>query len=188
MAAKRRTIAKTVSLMLTPEQASKLSLAEQIGELSLIPRNPDDEEAAEWAEYTIDDLLADGDKNSREKEQGTSTRTSRRTRPRYEWLLERDSIEARRKAAVPHGNCRSARRSRSAVRRRDGQADPPEAATTPAAAGPTLEPSPDRQQRATTRRPRAADSDASKMLDEFPIDFDDTEVMNPRRGTGEPAM
>ena len=42
-----RTIAKTVSLMLTPEQASKLSLAEQIGELSLIPRNPDDDEAAD---------------------------------------------------------------------------------------------------------------------------------------------
>src|SRR6185503_1357490 len=52
-----KTIAKTISLMLTPEQASKLSLAEQIGELSLIPRNPDDEEAADWSEYTVDDLL-----------------------------------------------------------------------------------------------------------------------------------
>lgn len=65
-----RTIAKTVSLMLTPEQASKLALAEQVGEISLTPRNPDDDEAAEWTEYTIEDLLADGERGSREKEQG----------------------------------------------------------------------------------------------------------------------
>lgn len=65
-----RTIAKTVSLMLTPEQASKLSLAEQIGEISLTPRNPDDDATADWTEYTIEDLLADGTSGSREKEQG----------------------------------------------------------------------------------------------------------------------
>jgi pilus assembly protein CpaB len=65
-----RTIAKTVSLMLLPDQASKLSLAEQIGELSLIPRNPDDQEAGNWSEVTIEDLLQDGDINTREKEQG----------------------------------------------------------------------------------------------------------------------
>ena len=68
--ADERTIAKTVSLMLTPEQASKLALAEQVGEISLIPRNPDDEASAEWTEYTIEDLLQDGDKGSRAKEQG----------------------------------------------------------------------------------------------------------------------
>jgi pilus assembly protein CpaB len=66
-----KTIAKTVSLMLTPEQASKLSLAEQIGEISLIPRNPDDEAATDFQEYTVDDLLSGGEKNSRAKEQGT---------------------------------------------------------------------------------------------------------------------
>jgi Flp pilus assembly protein CpaB len=66
-----KTIAKTVSLMLTPEQASKMSLAEQIGEISLIPRNPDDDSNAEFQEYTVDDLLSGGgEKNSREKEQG----------------------------------------------------------------------------------------------------------------------
>ncbi len=64
-----RTIAKTISLMLTPEQASKLSLAERVGEISLIPRNPDDEEVSDWSEYTIEDLLANGDKSNREKEQ-----------------------------------------------------------------------------------------------------------------------
>lgn len=69
-----KAIAKTVSLMLTPEQASKLALAEQIGEISLVPRNPDDEETAGWSEYTVEDLLGDGDKNSRAKEQGTSAK------------------------------------------------------------------------------------------------------------------
>lgn len=64
-----RTIAKTVSLLLTPEQASKLTLAENLGQVSLIPRNPDDEESGELAEYSTDDLLSDGGKNSREKEQ-----------------------------------------------------------------------------------------------------------------------
>ncbi len=63
-------VAKTVSLMLTPEQASKLSLAEEIGEISLIPRNPDDDSSADWSEYTVDDLMSSGEKNSREKEQG----------------------------------------------------------------------------------------------------------------------
>jgi pilus assembly protein CpaB len=71
--AEERSIAKTVSLMLTPVQASQLTLAEQVGELSLIPRNPDDEEVADWNEIKIEDLLASGTSaaaNSREKEQG----------------------------------------------------------------------------------------------------------------------
>jgi len=71
-----RTIAKTVSLMLTPEQASKLSLAEKIGEISLIPRNPDDEAPADWTEYTVEDLLAEGETNSRAKEQGRESATA----------------------------------------------------------------------------------------------------------------
>ncbi len=67
-----RTIAKTVSLMLTPKQASELTLAEQVGELSLIPRNPDDEEVADWNEIKIEDLLSSNSDsaNSRGKEQG----------------------------------------------------------------------------------------------------------------------
>jgi pilus assembly protein CpaB len=64
-----RTVAKTISLLLTPEQASKLTLAENLGQVSLIPRNPDDEESGEMAEYSTSDLLSDGGKSSREKEQ-----------------------------------------------------------------------------------------------------------------------
>jgi pilus assembly protein CpaB len=63
------TIAKTISLLLTPEQATKMNLAEHMGEISLIPRNPDDEEAANTAEFSSDDLLSDGGKSSRALEQ-----------------------------------------------------------------------------------------------------------------------
>jgi pilus assembly protein CpaB len=83
-----RTIAKTVSLMLLPDQASKLSLAEQIGELSLIPRNPDDQEASTWSEVTIEDLLADGDVNSREKEQGRDEVAEVETAPSTDSLVD----------------------------------------------------------------------------------------------------
>src|SRR6185295_12617428 len=65
-----RSVAKTISLLLKPDQASKLSLAAQIGEISLIPRNPDDEEAAATPEMTVDDLLTSSDMNSRAGEQG----------------------------------------------------------------------------------------------------------------------
>lgn len=65
-----RTVAKTISLLLTPEQASKLTLAENLGLVSLIPRNPDDEESGDMIEYSTNDLLSDGGKSSREKEQG----------------------------------------------------------------------------------------------------------------------
>ena len=70
-----RSVAKTISLLLKPEQASKLSLAAQIGEISLIPRNPDDEESAATPETTVEDLLTGNDMNSRAKEQGETKRT-----------------------------------------------------------------------------------------------------------------
>jgi pilus assembly protein CpaB len=62
-------IAKTISLLLTPEQATKMTLAEHLGEISLIPRNPDDEESASTMEFSSDDLLSDGGKSSRKDEQ-----------------------------------------------------------------------------------------------------------------------
>ena len=65
-----RTIPKTVSLVVTPEQASKIDLAQNLGALSLIPRNPNDEATVSAVEVTADDLFSDvGAKNDREKEQ-----------------------------------------------------------------------------------------------------------------------
>jgi pilus assembly protein CpaB len=74
-----RTVAKTVSLLLTPDQASKLGLAENLGEVSLIPRNPDDEDTGTWAEYSADDLLGTTEAGSREKEQGVDDQSSHGT-------------------------------------------------------------------------------------------------------------
>ena len=65
-----RTVAKTVSLIVTPQQANRITTAENLGEVSLIPRHPDDEKIVEDWEQSIDDLIARSDANSREKEQG----------------------------------------------------------------------------------------------------------------------
>ncbi|TWT90666.1 SAF domain protein [Pseudobythopirellula maris] len=68
--AESKNIPKTVSLLVTPEQASKLDLAQNLGELSLIPRNPNDEGASKIIEITAADLLGTGSsKNTRKKEQ-----------------------------------------------------------------------------------------------------------------------
>jgi pilus assembly protein CpaB len=75
------TIAKTISLLLTPEQATKMNLAEHMGEISLIPRNPDDEEAANTAEFSSDDLLSDGGKSSRKDEQGAAKEEEKKPAP-----------------------------------------------------------------------------------------------------------
>lgn len=65
-----RAIPKTVSLLVTPEQASKLDLAQNLGELSLIPRNPNDETASAMVEVTIEDILGTrSERNTRKDEQ-----------------------------------------------------------------------------------------------------------------------
>ncbi|MEM8864229.1 MAG: Flp pilus assembly protein CpaB [Planctomycetota bacterium] len=66
-----RTIPKTVSLVVTPEQASKIDLAQNLGSLSLIPRNPNDEITTSSVEVTADSLFTSdfGSKNTREDEQ-----------------------------------------------------------------------------------------------------------------------
>ena len=65
-----RTIAKTISLVLTPEQANKVAFAEQVGELSLIPRSPNDDATVDSNVVTFDELMGNTNaKNSREQEQ-----------------------------------------------------------------------------------------------------------------------
>jgi pilus assembly protein CpaB len=64
-----RNVAKTVSLVVTPAQANKITLAENLGEVSLIPRHPDDEGVVEDAEQSAEDLLNPSSANSREREQ-----------------------------------------------------------------------------------------------------------------------
>ncbi|NOY30215.1 MAG: Flp pilus assembly protein CpaB [Planctomycetes bacterium] len=71
--AEARTVAKTVSLIVTPQQANRITTAENLGDISLIPRHPDDEKIVDDWEQSIDDLLARSDSNSREFEQGERT-------------------------------------------------------------------------------------------------------------------
>ena len=175
----RTTIAKTVSLMLTPEQASKLTLAEQIGEISLIPRNPDDEEAADWSEYTVDDLLPNGEKNSREKEQGRNGKTQPSEPIASRWLVaERDQQHAhRRERAVPHGDRRSQDVREVLFDAETGRIDSDARRTTRASAGPTLRSIAQAAPQATTLPPSPATH--AKMLDDFPINFDATQEIVP---------
>jgi len=63
-----RTIAKTVSLVVTPQQANRMTTAENLGSISLIPRHPDDDSIVEDWEQDAEDLLARSDSNTREKE------------------------------------------------------------------------------------------------------------------------
>lgn len=66
-----RSIPKTVSLLVKPGQAAKIDLAQNLGELSLIPRNPNDEGASGHSEVTAADLLGDGARlNLRQQERG----------------------------------------------------------------------------------------------------------------------
>ena len=65
-----KSIPKTVSLLVLPQQASKIDLAQNLGELSLIPRNPNDEAASAFNEITASDLLGSGmSRNERANEQ-----------------------------------------------------------------------------------------------------------------------
>jgi Flp pilus assembly protein CpaB len=166
--AEERTIAKTVSLMLTPEQASKLSLAEQIGEISLTPRNPDDDATAEWNEYTIDDLLADGEKGSRAKEQGRDEESEQPT--------DNGGLLSAIRAAVPPPKppfrmeiveAQDVREMLFDVETGKPIRGPAEDA---AVGGPRVNPS------SPTNPASGGDSakstgDSDKMLDDFPIDF-----------------
>ncbi|QDS98972.1 Flp pilus assembly protein CpaB [Adhaeretor mobilis] len=66
-----RTIAKTVSLVVTPKQANTITLAENLGDVSLIPRNADDEAIISDNEVDIDSLLGRSTSNNREMERST---------------------------------------------------------------------------------------------------------------------
>jgi pilus assembly protein CpaB len=64
-----RNVAKTISLIVTPAQANRITLAENLGEISLNPRNPDDDKIVEDSEQSVDELFGRSTANSREKEQ-----------------------------------------------------------------------------------------------------------------------
>jgi pilus assembly protein CpaB len=164
--AEERTIAKTVSLMLTPEQASKLSLAEQVGEVSLIPRNPDDDATAEWGEFTIQDLLEGGEKSSREQEQGRDLADDDTDASDSAGLLS--AVRAAVPPAVPPFRMEIVEAQDVREMLFDADTGKPIRPAVPDSnsAGPTVTPS---------ATPDTTDGDlpgdAEQLLDDFPIDF-----------------
>jgi pilus assembly protein CpaB len=169
-----RSVAKTISLLLKPDQASKLALAAQIGEISLIPRNPDDEEAAQTPETTVDDLLTGSDMNSRAKEQGESKSTK-------ESSATNSLLSAVRAAAAPKPPFRMEIVEAQGVREVlfDAETGRPVRPSVDTAPGPTLHPTsstpagpvPTGASAAPATPPAAAPASAEKVLDDFPVDF-----------------
>lgn len=71
-----KNIPKTVSLLVKPQQASSLDLAQNLGKLSLIPRNPNDETSTVAVEMNVLDLLGGRSKiNKRVEEQAREVTT-----------------------------------------------------------------------------------------------------------------
>jgi pilus assembly protein CpaB len=68
-----RSVAKTVSLIVTPAQANRITLAENMGEVSLIPRHPDDDKIVEDFEQGADELFGRSTANSRAQEQSAKS-------------------------------------------------------------------------------------------------------------------
>ena len=68
--AEARTVAKTVSLVVTPDQANRIATAENLGEISLIPRHPDDDKIVDDLKQTTEFIFGKSDANSRRLEQG----------------------------------------------------------------------------------------------------------------------
>jgi pilus assembly protein CpaB len=162
-----KTIAKTVSLMLTPEQADKLTLAENLGIVSLIPRNPDDESLVNSGTLTVEDLWGDAGRSSRSQEQGRDESTDDEPKEDH-GALATVVAEA---TPPPEPPFTMEVIEREAVRlvefdRTTGRPIRNESTST-TTAGPSVTPS---SAGGVTSGPSAADS--KKMLDEFPIDFD----------------
>ncbi|MCA9234245.1 MAG: Flp pilus assembly protein CpaB [Planctomycetales bacterium] len=105
--AEARNVAKTVSLIVTPLQANRITLAENLGEISLIPRNPDDEAVVDDSEQDIEALLNPSTANSREKEQLAKQKNDESSNPMeslkafMQAAMDRNSGQADATTAAP---------------------------------------------------------------------------------------
>lgn len=60
--------AKTISLLVTPDQAAKVTLASQLGTIQLVMRSPEDDEQAPNAQAKPGELFGTSNKSNRDKE------------------------------------------------------------------------------------------------------------------------
>jgi pilus assembly protein CpaB len=63
-------VAKTISLLVTPDQAAKVTLASQLGTIQLVMRSPDDNKLAESVVARPADLFTDAKSGVREDDEG----------------------------------------------------------------------------------------------------------------------
>jgi pilus assembly protein CpaB len=163
-----RAIAKTISLMLTPEQASKLTLAENLGELSLVPRNPDDESSGDWTVYRPEDLWQEGEPGSRAFEQG-------RNRVAAETTEDGDLVSVVQSATAPKPPITMEIVERDVVRIVSFDPDTlkpiREAGGSASMAGPMVDHSSQPGGPASDGEVPTPAGDPDKILDDFPIEF-----------------
>ncbi len=62
-------VAKTISLLVTPEQAAKVMLASQMGIVNLVMRSPEDDQPSANVQATPNELFGTATKSNREKEE-----------------------------------------------------------------------------------------------------------------------
>ena len=61
-------IAKTISLLVTPKQAAKVTLASQLGKIQLVMRSPEDDEQVPDVQVTPSELFGKAEKSQRDSE------------------------------------------------------------------------------------------------------------------------
>ena len=96
-----RNVAKTVSLIVTPAQASRITLAENMGEISLIPRNPDDDKVVDDSEQGTDELFGRSTAGNRKNEQASGKSEESALSGFKSMLAEAMAGAAARAAATP---------------------------------------------------------------------------------------
>ncbi len=93
--------AKTISLLVTPEQAAKMMLATQMGVVNLVMRSPDDDKKDASVEARPGELLGDGERGSqRDKEEPQDPPVVKRSPSRRS--LRHPS---KRRSRAPRGRC-----------------------------------------------------------------------------------
>jgi pilus assembly protein CpaB len=97
-----RNVAKTVSLVVTPAQANRINLAENMGEISLIPRNPDDDALVEDSEQGTDELFGRSTSGNRESEQyAEPVESSEGALSGFKAMMQQALMSAAASAATP---------------------------------------------------------------------------------------
>ncbi len=94
-----RVVAKTVALLLKPQDANKLTLASKLGQIKMIIRNPEDTESQVTQNATIQDIFGTSGKNSQNRERGASSVSGSKTKSSFaDWLARAQQAAATTKS------------------------------------------------------------------------------------------